>query len=135
TIAADVPIGVYDVRARSLYGLSNPRSFTVGDRKEINEVEPNNTADKPMAIELNTVVNGKSDGGADIDWYKFAAKAGQRVLIELKAKQIDSRMEGAVALMALTQTENVIGAGRRIMHRRTLGRTEPLLDFTVPADG
>ncbi|HEY2251564.1 MAG TPA: hypothetical protein VGH74_10910, partial [Planctomycetaceae bacterium] len=135
TIAADVPVGVYDVRARSLYGLSNPRTFTVGDRKEIVEVEPNNTPDKPMAIELNTIVNGKSDGGADIDWYKFAAKAGQRVLIELRSKQLDSRMEGAVDLLTVTQTGNVIGAGRRIMHRRTLGRAEPLLDFTVPADG
>jgi hypothetical protein len=37
TIAGDVPVGVYDIRARSMYGLSNPRTFTVGDRKEINE--------------------------------------------------------------------------------------------------
>jgi hypothetical protein len=131
TIAADVPVGVYDIRARSLYGLSNPRAFTVGDRKEILEVEPNNTPDKPMSIELNTVVNGKSDGGADIDWYKFAAKSGQRVIIELRAKQIDSRMEGALDLVNVTPA----GAGRRITHRRTLGRQEPLIDFTVPADG
>ena len=97
TIAADVPVGVYDVRARSLYGLSNPRTFIVGDRKEVVEVEPNNTPDKPMTIELNSVVNGKSDGGADVDWYKFAAKAGQRVIVELRSKQIDSRMEGAAS--------------------------------------
>ncbi|MBI3861349.1 MAG: hypothetical protein HY290_05590 [Planctomycetia bacterium] len=127
TIAADVPNGIYDVRARSLYGLSNPRSFTVGDRKEINEVEPNNTLDKPMAVELNTVINGRSDGGADIDWYKFTAKAGQRILIEVKSKHIDSKMEGALELYT--------PAGRRIMHRRTLGIVEPLLDFTAPADG
>ncbi|HEY3963308.1 MAG TPA: hypothetical protein VGM05_02045 [Planctomycetaceae bacterium] len=127
TIAADVPVGVYDVRACSLYGLSNPRSFTVGDRKELNEAEPNNTSDKPMAVELNAVVNGRSDGGADIDWYKFAAKAGQRVIIEIKSKHIDSRMEGALELYTV--------AGRRIMHRRTLGSAEPVLDFTAPADG
>jgi len=134
-IAADVPVGVYDVRALSLYGLSNPRTFVVGDRKEVNEVEPNNTPDKAQALELNTVANGQSNGGADIDWYKFAAKAGQRVLIELSAKQLDSKMEGAVELVAVTQSGNVISAGRRLMHRRTLGRAEPLIDFTVPADG
>ena len=131
TIAADVPVGMYDVRARSIYGLSNPRAFTVGDRKEVVEVEPDNTPDKPMAIELSSVVNGRSDGGADIDWYKLAAKAGQRVIVELRAKQIDSRMEAAVDLFAVTPT----GAGRRLLHRRTLGRQEPLLDFTIPADG
>jgi hypothetical protein len=127
TIAADVPVGIYDVRALSLYGLSNPRSFMVGDRKEINETEPNNASDKPMAVELNTVVNGRSDGGADIDWYKFAAKAGQRVIVELASKHIDSRMEGALELYTT--------AGKRIMHRRTLGSAEPVLDFTVPTDG
>jgi len=127
TIAGDVPVGVYDIRARSMYGLSNPRTFSVGDRKEINETEPNNTLDKAQPIELNLVVNGRSDGGADIDWYKFTAQAGQRVIIELRSKQLDSRMEGAVDLVS--------SDGRRLVHRRTLGRNEPVLDFTVPAAG
>ncbi|MBS0264342.1 MAG: hypothetical protein JSS02_20565 [Planctomycetes bacterium] len=131
TIAGDVPVGIYDVRARSLFGLSNPRAFTVGDRKELNEVEPNNTADKPMAVELNTVINGRSDGGADLDWFKFSAKAGQRIILELKSKALDSRMEGALEIYNVAGTTS----GRRLAHRRTLGSVEPVLDFTVPADG
>ena len=31
TIAADVPPGIYDVRAVGTFGVSNPRSFVVGD--------------------------------------------------------------------------------------------------------
>ncbi len=127
TIAADVPIGVYDIRARGEYGMSNPRTFVVGDRKEVLEVEPNNTPDKAMAVELNTVVNGRSDSGADIDWFKVSAKAGQRILAELKSKRLDSRMEGAIELYN--------AAGRRLSHRRALGREEPLVDFIAPADG
>jgi hypothetical protein len=127
TIAGDVPVGVYDVRARGMFGLSNPRTFVVGDRKEIVEVEPNNMPDKPMAVELNTVINGRSDSGADVDWYKFSAKAGQRVLAEMQSRQIDSRMEGAVELYS--------AAGKRLIHRRTTARQEALLDFTIPADG
>lgn len=127
TIAADVPVGLYDVRARGLFGMSNPRTFVVGDRKEGNEVEPNNTSDKPQAVELNTVVNGRSDAAADLDWYKFAAKAGQRVMIELQGRKIDSRLEGALELYGPN--------GRRLQHRRASGTVEPLLDFTVPADG
>src|SRR5262249_21011878 len=86
TIAGDVPVGVYDVRARGVFGLSNPRTFVVGDRKEIAETEPNNTLDKATPVELNVVIDGRSDSGADIDWYKFSAKAGQRVLAEMQSK-------------------------------------------------
>jgi len=172
TIAADVPVGVYDIRARSLYGLSNPRSFSVGALKETTEEatakavvdaataaaakakealdkepanealkkakadadalvakagQPNITFDKATPIELNLVVNGRSEAAADIDWYKVTAKAGQRILAELKCKNIDSRMEGTLELYT--------AAGRKIVQRRTLGRVEPLIDFTAPADG
>lgn len=172
TIAADVPVGAYDIRVRSLYGLSNPRTFTVGALKETTEEAaakavvdaavkaaaaakealdkdaknealikakadadalvvkanlPNNTTEAATLIDLNTVVNGRSEAAADIDWFKFTAKAGQRVLAELATKHIDSRMEGALELYDAT--------GRRLMHRRAKGRQDPLLDFTVPADG
>ncbi|MFN0055937.1 MAG: hypothetical protein ACKV0T_27650 [Planctomycetales bacterium] len=126
TVSAEVPPGVYDMRARGLFGLSNPRSFTVGDRKEVLETEPNNTPEQATAIELNSVVNGRSDGGADIDWYKISAKAGQRILASLRSRKIDSRMEGVVELYQ---------GGRRLAHQRVTGKREPLLDFTSAADG
>ncbi|HEV3007301.1 MAG TPA: hypothetical protein VGX78_22715, partial [Pirellulales bacterium] len=172
TIAADVPVGVYDIRVRGLYGMSNPRSFTVGNLKEVTEEavvkgavdaatagaakakealdkdannealkkakadadalvakagQPNNTFDKPTPIELNTVVNARAEAATDIDWYRFSAQAGQRVLAELHSQFIDSRMEGAIELYTV--------AGRRLLQRRTLGRHEPIIDFAVPADG
>lgn len=42
TVAADVPAGLYDVRVRGLFGISNPRMFRVDSLPEIAEVEPNN---------------------------------------------------------------------------------------------
>jgi len=139
TIAADVPVGVYDVRVRSMYGLSNPRSFVVGALKETTEEaamkaaidlataaaakakealdkdanneglkkakadadalvakvsQPNNTIDKPTTIELNTVVNARSEAATDIDWYRFSAKAGQRVIADLRSKNLDLAWKG-----------------------------------------
>ena len=127
TIAADVPPGVYDVRAVSLFGLSNPRSFVVGDRKEFLEVEPNNTLDKPMEIELNTLINGRSDGATDIDYYKFSGKAGQRIIAECRARRIDSRMDSMVELYS--------AAGRKLATSHNEQRRDPLLDYTLQADG
>src|SRR5207248_184621 len=52
TIAADVPPGAYDVRAIGTFGISNPRTFVVGDLTEANEVPGNATQDKAQAVEL-----------------------------------------------------------------------------------
>ena len=77
TIAADVPPGVYDVRSIGTFGVSNPRSFVVGALPEVKEQGGNNTREKPQSIELNNVISGTADGN-NSDWYKFAAKSGQR---------------------------------------------------------
>lgn len=126
TIAPEVPVGTYDIRARGMFGLSNPRSFCVSDQKEAHETEPNNTVQQAMAVEVGTVVNGRSDAAADLDWYKVNLKAGQRLRMMLHSRSIDSRMQGLMELYA---------GGRRIAHREVHGRQEPLLDFTAPADG
>ena len=44
--AADVPLGQHDVRALGTHGLTNPRTFVIGDRPESTEAEPNNTPEK-----------------------------------------------------------------------------------------
>ena len=48
-VAANVPIGRYDVRAICPGGVSSYRSFVVGDRPEFVEKEPNNSPRKPNA--------------------------------------------------------------------------------------
>lgn len=126
TIAADVPPGVYDVRAVGTFGMSNPRSFVVGDLNELREQPGNNSQDKAMPVELNSTINGTADG-SNSDWYKFAAKAGQRILIDCWAERIDSRMDGAMALYDST--------GRQLLRSQDANRRDPFIDLAAPADG
>ncbi|HEV7223882.1 MAG TPA: PPC domain-containing protein [Pirellulales bacterium] len=126
TIAADVPPGVYDVRAIGTFGMSNPRSFVVGDLAEIKEQPGNNSQDKAMPVEMNSTVSGTADG-SNSDWYKFAAKAGQRILIDCSAERIDSRMDGTLALYD--------AGGRQLARSHDVHRRDPFLDLAVPADG
>lgn len=126
TIAADVPPGLYDVRVRSVFGLSNPRTFVVSDKKEVLEVEPNNEFAKPQVVELNSVINGRADAAADVDYYKFVGKTGQRVLLDCVAQRIDSRMIPAIELYS--------AAGRKLTWKFGTA-SDALLDFTLPADG
>ena len=127
TIAPEAKLGICEVRAIGKYGVSNPRAFVVSDRDELVEKESNNTAEQATEVPLGTVVNGQSNGGSDQDFYKFTAKAGQRVIIDCWAYRIDSRMDPSLVLYD--------AAGKELDRDRDTNRRDPMLDFTVPADG
>ena len=126
TVDAGVPDGIYEVRSSGRFGVSNPRSFVVGSRKETNEVEPNNTREQATPIEINSTVNGRADGNT-FDYFKFVGKAGQRVLAICQSTKIDSKLK--------PQVEFQDANGRRLATVRAISRRDALLDVTLPADG
>jgi hypothetical protein len=126
-IAADVPPGLYDVRLVNKYGISNPRAFAVGDQPEVNEKEPNNDVDSAQRVALNTVVNGTISPATDVDYFVFAGKKGQRVLLHCQASGIDSKLHPLVQLFD--------AAGRELAANRGYDGTDALADATLPADG
>jgi len=129
TVAVDgnVPPGVYEAAVQGLYGVSNPRCYVVGTLPEVAENDANNTPEQAQAIEAGQVINGRSNGGADVDHYKFTGKKGQRILVECAALQIDSRFQGELQLYF---------AGRRLGRAMArLNRVDPVLDVTLPEDG
>ena len=95
TVANHVPPGIYEARAVSYLGISTARAFLVApaDSNEVLETGDHSTRETAMAVEVNSVVNGEVPGRG-IDWFRFQAKAGQRVLLELHAERIDSRLDG-----------------------------------------
>lgn len=125
--AANVPPGVYEVVAEGRFGASNPRRFSVGTRAEAIEAEPNNDAATATALTVNSVVNARMDGATDIDWFKFTAEAGQRLVIECAAFTIDSRMSATLELYD--------AGGRRVRHARSTRISDAALTFDVPASG
>ncbi|MEX2560817.1 MAG: PPC domain-containing protein, partial [Pirellulales bacterium] len=126
TIAPEVPPGVYDVRASGTFGISNPRAFVVGDLAELKEPGGNNSAEKAHPVELESIINGTADGSAS-DWFKFTAKAGQRVILDCWAERIDSRMDATLVVYD--------SAGRELARSRDSNGRDPLIDLGVAADG
>ena len=64
-VAADVPPGVYEVRAAGALGVSNARRFAVGTRAEFNEQEPNDDKAHATPLAFGQVMSGflaPSDG-------------------------------------------------------------------------
>jgi hypothetical protein len=111
--ATGTTLGHHDVRAVGTYGVTNPRTFVVGDRPEAKEAEPNSTPDKANPVSINSVVNGEIGTATDVDCFAFEAKKGQRILFDLEAERIDSRLD---------ESRDAYGA-------------DPFLDVTIPADG
>ena len=127
SVSADVPPGNYEIRTVGFYGISNPRTFVVGVKKELNETEPNNAREQAVAVEVNQTVNARINGATDVDWYKFAGKAGQRVLIDCVARRIDSKLDAALEIYN--------AAGKRLdFARKNLVSQDALIDLTLPAD-
>ncbi|MBL8813517.1 MAG: PPC domain-containing protein, partial [Planctomycetaceae bacterium] len=140
TIAADVPPGAYDLRCQGKYGRSNRRTFEVGAIPEFVETEPNGGNDLPawvvtdsgrtnlaQEVQLPVTINGQTTNGPDVDWYRFAGKAGQRILLEGFCRRIDSRMDLAMTVMT--------ASGQILSESRAGAARDSIVDVTLPADG
>jgi hypothetical protein len=127
TIAAGTPLGCHDVRLVGKWGVSNPRTFMVGDLPEVAEKEPNNDAEQAQRVALNTTVNGAMSGPTDVDYYVVKAAKGQRVLVSCLASTIDSRLQPAV--------EVYDAKDRQVAANRNYQGADALADFTAAEDG
>ena len=127
TAAADVPPGVYDLRFVGKWGVSNPRSFVVGDLTEVNETEPNSDVPEAQKVEIGTTVNGVIATATDVDYTAFAGKKGQRVVISCLASAIDSKAAPMVQIYDLS--------GHKLAANRNYRDADALTDVILPADG
>jgi hypothetical protein len=97
-VPAAVPVGVYPVRAVSEGGISGIVWLAVDLFPNIMEGEDNNTPEKAQPLTPPVVVNGQCAGG-DVDFFRFRAKQGQRLVIETEAARLGS---GVVPQLRLT---------------------------------
>ncbi len=123
---SNVPAGTYDVRLVGKYGVSNPRilSVTVG-LTDVAEKEPNNEPDQAQAVELNSAINGSSDGNGQ-DIYKFHLKKGQRVTIDCQAMKLGSQLDANLILSS--------GSGQSLASSGDYHGRDPFIDFAAPEE-
>ena len=120
-VPAEVVPGIVDVRFAGRFGVSNPRAMAIGDRPESIGPTTNTTSEAAAPIELGSVVDGRIAPNT-ASWFRFTAKAGQRVIARVEARELDSRLEPMLAAFAADQRE--LASSRR-----------GFLDFTAPVDG
>ncbi|MCA9013230.1 MAG: hypothetical protein KDB01_25945, partial [Planctomycetaceae bacterium] len=126
TVSPDVPPGLYDVRVRGLFGVSNPRIFRVDSLPEVAESEPNNTSAQATPVTMETIINARANGATDVDFYRITVKAGQTLVVRSEAEKIDSSMQPVLQLFN--------AAGRRVAESRRILAQEACLVFKAAQD-
>ncbi|MDX1948736.1 MAG: PPC domain-containing protein [Pirellulaceae bacterium] len=126
-IAADVPAGTYDARVAGKWGLSNPRLFAVSHGlADIEEKETNNDIGTAQPINVNSAINGQSDGN-DQDVFRVSLKKGDRVTLDCQSARLDVQLDAVMLLLAAD--------GKQLASSADYYGRDPFIDFLAPADG
>jgi hypothetical protein len=125
-VGASVPPGSYLVRVVSPMGISNSRTFVVGQLPELAKKDSGHDPATAASIGVNSVSNGVFTPQAS-DFYRFSATRGQRLVLHCAARSVDSRAEPQFAIY------DSAGALLRRVHDAV--RVDPTCSFTAPADG
>ena len=135
-IAADAPPGRRCVRVLNVgSGLTNMAWFVVGSLSEVIEAEPNNDVEKPQDVTAPVAVNGRVNPAADVDVFRFSAKAGQKLVACIAAHSIDTHGQGSNYGITDTELTIVDPQGRVVAEVQDTLSLDPLAEFTAAADG
>ncbi len=118
---------------------SLPFLFVVGDLPE--KLEPSHAANEPVALESDTVMNGRISKPTEVDRYKLTVSPGDHWNLELRARGLGtSRLDGVLSIYD-PKGKKLASAGDKppkedVFSLLSAGRTssDPWLDFTVPKD-
>ncbi|MDQ2730464.1 MAG: PPC domain-containing protein [Armatimonadota bacterium] len=132
TLNQNADLGNREVRLYDSTGLSAPKIFQVDQWPEVQETEPNNDPAKANEIPLPVVINGRLEGSADVDCYRFHAKAGQPLTCSVASERLLSNIgelpvEGFLELLDET--------GKVVAENNGRSGWDPIVNFTPPADG
>ncbi len=77
----------------------NVLPFAVGDWPEQDESEPNDSLATANRVEVPVTINGGIDQPDDSDYFKFKAQRGQRLVMEVFARRVDSPLDSLLTLL------------------------------------
>lgn len=101
--------------------------FVTDEKEQFLELEPNNQLSEGNAISTPRTINGRLVSPGDVDWFRFSATKGQKLV--LKA---DTRRIGSPADILLRVVD---GAGNQLVVVDDAGEEDARLEFAPPADG
>ncbi|MGB9603340.1 MAG: peptidase, partial [Limisphaerales bacterium] len=96
-VETNQPGTVYITVTKSNY-VSNPVPFIVDALPEIDEKEPNNSIKSAQSVAMPVIINGKINVAGDWDVFAISAKEGDEVVVEVKARRLNSPLDSIVEI-------------------------------------
>jgi hypothetical protein len=123
TLPANAPVGIGGLRVVTKKGISSLQLFMVDDLPTVASGGKNRSRAAAQPITLPVAVEGACDEGV-FDYYKFSAKAGQVISVEVVAQRLGSKLDPVVRLLdangrelAYSDDDPGIGSDARFMHK------------------
>jgi hypothetical protein len=101
---ADIPTTITQAVVTPGGKSLNKVKLAVGNEPEVSEQEPNNSVAEAQPIPVPVTINGHIDSGkksgpADEDYFRFAAKKGERLIIEVAAARLSSPLDSVIEVL------------------------------------
>jgi|GEM_PF-6190199 len=125
-LPADFPEGMVEIRTGGRYGVSNPRRFWVSRLPTLTPVSPRSTVETAFAVSVNSIVQGRCSS-EQVDHYRLALAAGQRIRLLVRALSLDS----AASVMVVVRDAD----GKELHRGRSSKATDALTHWTAPHEG
>ena len=95
---ATTPAGVYKLTLKNSAGQSATLPFTVDLFATTSEQEPNNSPGTGQKIVLPATIVGSCDRTGDVDFFRFEARAGQQVGVQVLTSAVGSKLTPSLRL-------------------------------------
>jgi hypothetical protein len=129
SVAADVPLGGHMWRVRTKSGVSFMRQLMVGPYPSLVEKEPNNDFEIPQPVGFNQTIEGVASS-EDVDYYKLAAKKGQRISLEVEGMRLANVTFDPFIAVFDSRRFEIASSDDSVLHRQ-----DGYLSVVAPADG
>jgi hypothetical protein len=124
-------------------GRSEPILYAVGRLPECDEKELGDAA-KPQDVNLPIIINGHIGKPGDVDVFRFSGKAGQDVVAEVMARQLNSPVDSLVRITdeagkVLGSNDDYVIKGEAYLYKDAGGvlthHADSYLSVKLPKDG
>ena len=127
-VSPDCRLGEHVAQVRTKSGISDYRSFFIGNLQEVAEKENNNEFSTAQVIPFQRTVNGTIQN-EDQDFFRFSVKKGDRINVEIEAIRLGAMFDPFIALLDRNRFELAVSDDS------ALGKQDGLLSVVAPEDG
>ncbi|MDE0298331.1 MAG: cytochrome c [Candidatus Poribacteria bacterium] len=131
SIPPDTPPGAREIRVVGKFGASSAWPFEISEQVEEVELEPNSSIDDATPVETPIVINGLINSHADADYFQFDGYEGDRFVFEVRAFRLNNASQQFFyPVITLYDSD-----GDELARNTGFYVLDPLIDYTLPADG